>query len=193
MKLNNASGRNYICTDKTKCNWGVVKAQFAEWLKDTDFGWETGEWQYKLIKPAIIVEKYLEDLGDASLIDYKFQCFNGKAFDVFVCYNRGNAIDDKAKTNEVCYDCYDLDWKLTDNITPEWHKSRQLIPKPVTFEKMKKMAEDCTSGFPYCRFDLYEIDGKIIFGEMTFTPHGNVLNFYSDEYLVRNKFLLNIC
>ena len=53
------------------------------------------------------------------------------------------------------------------------------------------MAEVCCNEFTYCRFDFYDINGKIIFGEMTFTPHGNVLDYYTDEYLKRMNIIYN--
>ena len=191
MKMNNASGRNYICRDKSKCEWGKVKRQFKEWLKDNEYAWWTGEWHYKYIKPRIIVEKYLEDLGDTSLIDYKIQVFNGRAFDFFVCYNRDNSMQIEG-SREVCYDCYDINWNRTEDIPQRWHKNRRPIPQPVTLDKMIKMANDCCQGIPYCRFDVYEINGKVIFGEMTFTPHGNVMDYYTDEYLTKNVNLLQV-
>lgn len=190
MKMNNASGRNYICLDKTQCNWGQIKIQFAEWLRDREFGWQTGEWQYKYITPRIVVEKYLEDLGSGSLIDYKAQVFNGKVVDFFVCYNRDNEIHEDGKAGSVCYDCYDVKWNRTEDITSNWHPQRQMVSAPKQLERMIQMAEDCCKDFPYVRFDVYEINGKIVFGEMTFTPHGNVMNYYTDEYLVRKKELL---
>ena len=191
MKMNNASGRNYICTDKSTCDWNQIKEYFAKWLKDTDFGWETGEWQYSLIKPRIIIERYLEDLGDSSLVDYKAQVINGKVQDFFICYNRDNNISDGESTPAVCYDAYNVNWERTEYISAYWHKNRQLIPIPTQLQRMIKMAEDCCKEFSYCRFDMYEINGKIVFGEMTFTPHGNVLCFYNDDYLKRmNKLLL---
>lgn len=190
MKMNNASGRNYICIDKTQCNWGQIKIQFAEWLKDREFGWQTGEWQYKYITPRIVVEKYLEDLGSGSLIDYKAQVFNGKVVDFFVCYNRDNEIHEDGKAGSVCYDCYDVKWNRTEDITSNWHPQRQMVSAPKQLERMIQMAEDCCKDFPYVRFDVYEINGKIVFGEMTFTPHGNVMNYYTDEYLVGMKELL---
>lgn len=192
MKMNNASGRNWICTNKAqaKAEWSKMKAQFAEWLRDTDFGWQTGEWQYRCIKPRIVAEKYLEDMGGGSLIDYKAQVFNGKVVDFFVCYNRDNEIHKDGKAGTVCYDCYDAQWNRTEDISMEWHKDRQIIPAPKSLKRMIRMAEDCCKGIPYCRFDMYEIDGKIVFGEMTFTPHGNVMDYYTDEYLKRTKDLL---
>jgi hypothetical protein len=194
MKMNNASGRNWICLDKSQAKeeWPKMKAQFAEWLKDTDFGWWTGEWQYALIKPRIVVEKYLEDLGSGSLIDYKAQVFNGKVLDFFVCYNRDNEIHEDGKSGSVCYDCYDAEWNRTEDIPMSWHRNRQMVAAPKQLNRMIQMAEDCSKDFPYVRFDMYEIDGKIVFGEMTFTPHGNVMDYYTDEYLVRTKDLLHV-
>lgn len=185
MKMNNASGRNYICMDRSRCDWDKVKLKFSEWLKDTDFGWQTGEWQYSLIKPKIVVERFLKDLGDVSLIDYKAQVFNGKVVDFFVCYNRNNSIDDMMQS--VCYDVYTVDWERTEDIQSCWHQNQQLISPPKQLQRMIRMAEDCCKEFTYCRFDMYEINGKIIFGEMTFTPHGNVMNYYTDDYLVKMK------
>ena len=190
MKMNNASGRNYICLDKTQCNWEEIKTKFSKWLQDRDFGWWTGEWQYANIKPQIVIEKYLKDLGDMSLIDYKAQVFHGKVVDFFVCYNRDNEVHEDGNSGSVCYDCYDTQWNRTEDITASWHPQRQMVPAPKQLKRMIQMAEDCCKVFPYCRFDVYEINGKIVFGEMTFTPHGNVMNYYTDEYLVRMKDLL---
>ena len=190
MKMNNASGRNYICVDKSDCNWQALKKQFASWLKDTSFGWWTGEWQYAYIKPLIVIEKYLADIGIGSIIDYKAQVFHGKVVDFFVCYNRDNEIHADGKAGDVCYDCYDTSWNRTEDITETWHKNRQLVAPPKSLQRMITMAEECAKDFPYCRFDLYEIDGKIVFGEMTFTPQGNVMDYYTEEYLNRTKDLL---
>lgn len=191
MKMNNASGRNWICADKSKADWLIIKQMFADWLKDTDFGWETGEWQYALIKPRIIVEKYLAPLGDEDVVDYKLHVIKGKAFGFFIGYNRDNDILHKPTGKGVCFDCYDIDWNRTEDITQEWHQERRLIPKPKMLKQMLQIAEECTREFDYCRFDMYEIDGKIVFGEMTFSPHGGVLDYYTEEYLKKMQQFMN--
>lgn len=179
MKMNNASGRNFICLDKNEVNWENVKSQFREWLQDDSFGMSSGEWHYSLMQPMIVVEKYLSNLGESMLIDYKFNVIGGKVYSCFVGYNR-NPNDPHG---DVCFDDYDKDWNLTENILPEWHKNRRLISKPENYDKMVKMAEDLCKEIEYVRFDVYEIDGKILFGEMTFTPQGCVLEFYRDSFL----------
>lgn len=183
MKMTNASGRNWICKDKSEADWSKWKVVFAGWLKDHDFGWQTGEWQYALIKPRIVIEKYLSAFGELSPIDYKFQCFHGEPKSCFVGYDR----DPEDTHGKVCFDDYDMDWKLTDNILPWWHRKRRLLPKPKCWEQMVQMARDLSKDFPYVRFDVYEIDGKILFGEMTFTPQGCVQEFYTEEYLQERK------
>lgn len=178
LKMNNASGRNQIVTSKRSCQ-GKCFSQFEDWLKDREFGLTTGEWQYSLIEPKIIVEKYISNLGEKSLIDYKFNCIHGKPYSCFVGYDR----DPKDPHGSVCFDDYDLDWNLTDNIYDKWHKNRRELPKPQCWEQMKEMAATLAGDFEYVRVDLYEVDGKILFGELTFTPQGCVQEFYKEEYL----------
>ena len=61
---------------------------------------------------------------------------------------------------------------------------------------MVKMAEDCCKDFPFVRFDLYDINGKIYFSEMTFTPAKGTLildddkaDFEMGEWLDISKYL----
>ena len=172
MKTTNASGQNYICLDKSKMDKAAVKKQFEEWMGGTnDFGLTTGEWHYSQMKPRIIIEKYLSILGDASLVDYKFHCINHKVYGEYVCYDR------VVNTHIVNYDHYDADWNLTDGVLPNFHPTQRLLPKPQNFEKMKEIAVALSSDFNYVRLDMYDIEGKIYFGEMTFTPMGNYLPY----------------
>lgn len=181
LKTTNGSGQNYICKDKSKMDKGALKKIFAEWMAATkDFGLTTGEWHYSQIKPRIIAEKYLSTLGEStSIIDYKFQCIHGKVYGEFVCYDRIPGM-----AHHVNFDHYDANWNLTDGIRPEFHKNRRLIDCPKTFAQMKVVAEKLSVAFDYCRVDLYEIDGKIIFGELTFTPAGNMMTYYTQETLI---------
>ena len=183
MKMTNASGRNWICKDKTKADWDAMKMQFAEWMQDHEFGWQTGEWQYSLIQPRIVIEKYLSSLGELSPIDYKFQCFHGEPTSCFVGYDR----DPQDTHGKVCFDDYDINWNLTERILPWWHPKRRVLPKPSSWEKMVEIAKKLSAGFEYVRVDLYEVEGKVLFGELTFTPQGCVQEFYTEEYLQSAK------
>ena len=173
MKTTNASGQNFICLDKSKIDILAIKKQFKTWMDGSGkFGLTTGEWHYSLIKPRIIIEKYMSMLGEnMSLVDYKFHCINHQVYGEYVCYDR------IVNTHTVNYDHYDADWNLTDGVLPNFHPTQRLLPKPRDFEKMKKIAVALSSEFEYVRVDLYDIEGKIYFGEMTFTPMGNYLPY----------------
>lgn len=180
LKTTHGSGKNYFCLDKSKLNIKALKEATKDWLQKEDFGLTTGEWHYNLIEPRFIVEKFLYTPGeDVSLIDYKFHCIHGKVYGEYVCYDRHNGLGEHG----VNYDHYDADWNLTDGVIAQFHPNQRPIPKPKHFEEMKVVAQKLSDGLEYVRVDMYEVDDRIIFGEITFTPMGNFLP-YTHERLV---------
>ena len=103
---------------------------------------------------------------------------HGKVYGCFAAYDRQVCVD-----HGVQFDHYDIKWKLTDGIRPGWHPKRREIPKPQCYKQMLVIAQTLSKDFPYCRVDLYEVEGKVLFGELTFTPQGNVMSYYTDEML----------
>lgn len=178
IQTNFGCGHIWICKDKKSADIEKWRKQFNEWMAIKDFGWRTGEWQYNEIPHKLVITKYLDSLGASSLTDYKFHCFNGKVYGCLVVYDRiltgGHGFQ---------LEHYDIDWKLTDYILPEWRQKHREIQKPQCYEQMLEIARTLSKEFPYCRVDLYEVDGHVLFGEMTFTPQGNVMSYYSDESL----------
>jgi len=178
IQTNFGCGHIWICKDKKSEDIEKWRKQFAEWMAMEHFGLMTGEWQYGEIPHKQVVTKYLDSLGAISVNDYKFQCFNGKVYGCLVAYDR------VPLKHIVQFDHYDIDWNLTDGIRPAWHPNRRAIPKPNCYEQMLDIACKLSAGFPYCRVDLYEVEGKVLFGELTFTPQANLMNYYTDEILV---------
>lgn len=181
LKTNNGAGTVIIVDDKTRINELEVRKQLNKWLKK-QFGIKQAEPHYLGIKPFIIAEALLKETASisTSLIDYKIWCFDGKAFGTWACYNRHRFVADT--------EWHDLDW----NYRPEWSvftdhykDGHGMVPKPKNYEKMMSFAEDVSKGFPQVRVDLYNIDGQIYFGELTFTSAGGHMNFYSDEVLLK--------
>lgn len=173
IKLTNGSGCNYICKDKSTLDIDMLRSKFVKWMAEVnEYGLTTAEWHYNLIKPRIIIEKYLSTLGEnISLVDYKFHCINNKVYGEYVCYDR------VLGAHKVNYDHYDADWNLTDGVIAAFHPNQRLIAKPQNFERMKQIAESLSEGVEYVRVDLYEVEGKILFGELTYTPMGNFLPY----------------
>lgn len=186
LKINNASGRNYICKDKNKINIEALREEVSKWIIDTNFGIESCEWHYRLIKPLILIENYLDSIDSISVIDYKFNCSRGKVFSCFVGYDR-DPLDTHGK---VQFDDYDNDWNRTNRIKIEYHPNQRFIRKPVNHKRMLEIAAKLSEQFDFVRVDFYEVDNKIIFGEMTFTPNSNVMVFYNEKALVE---MLDFC
>ena len=158
LKTNNGSGTNLIVKDKSKLNLKRTRQLVQDWL-DTDFAYYNPfEHQYTAIPPKIIAEKYMEtETGD--LPDYKFLCFNGKPYYCWVDVNR--------YTNHQRA-VYDMDWVLQP-WNQRYGECKTEIPCPDNFQEMKRLATILAEGFAHVRVDLYDINGKIYFGEMTFT------------------------
>ena len=180
LKTNNGAGTVMVVEDKSQINEEDVRFQLNKWQKK-QFGRKQAEPHYLRIKPLIIAESILKENNpiSSSLIDYKIWCFDGKAFGTWACYNRHRF--------EADTEWHDLDW----NYRPEWSvftdhykDGHGRVPKPKNYEAMMSFAEDLSKGFPQVRVDLYNIDGQIYFGELTFTSAGGHMNFYSDEVLL---------
>lgn len=184
LKLTNGSGQVLLCRDKKNLNLEFIRSELQEWLNNAvTFGLKTGEWHYSMIQPRIIAEKFLSPLGDSiSLIDYKFHCFNGRILGILVCYDRDS------ESHQVNYDWYDTEWNLTDGIGPELHLHQRLIPKPASYDEMCRIAKGLSTGINYVRIDLYEINGVPVFGEMTFTENGNIMETEYNSWVSQAMF-----
>lgn len=109
------------------------------------------------------------------LNDYKFFCFDGQVKYLFI------ATDRQKTGEEVKFDYFDSNFTHL-NLIQHHPMSGKEITKPKTFDEMKRIAEVLSKGIPQVRCDLYEIDGKVYFGEMTFFHHGGVVPFHPEKW-----------
>lgn len=172
LKCTHDSGGIVICKDKDTLNLTDARKKLEDGLKQ-NFYWPMREWVYKDIQPRIIIEKFLPEV-DGDTIDYKFMCFNGKVEYIFTGSERFS--EDGLK----------ITW-----FTPEWKKldferhypaSKKNIPKPKNLQKMIEIAEQLSKGIPFVRIDLYNLNGKIYFGEYTFYPGAGLEEFTPEEW-----------
>ena len=171
MKCTHACAFNFICYDKSKINKEELRKKFTKWLK-TNYGKKTVELHYSHIKPQIIIEKLLQEKGKLP-IEYKIHVFNGIARSMYVVTSRG--ID-------IRYNNYYIDWTPFDGSQFNgWKKTDSPLERPSNWDDMVKMAEELAKPFPFVRVDLYDIDGKIYFSEMTFTPAKGTLILDDDQ------------
>lgn len=172
LKASHGSGWNLVVTDKNRVNWFLWKKILATWLKGSIF-WAGREWVYKDLTPRIICEEYLEDKSGA-LVDYKFHCFHGTP--KFVQANLG-----RNKSTHV-QNFYDTEWNLQEfgkDIDPAPNIK---VAPPSQLHQMIEISKQLSQPFLYSRVDFYEVDGNIIFGEITFFPAGGYPDFTPAEY-----------
>lgn len=168
MKCTHACGYNLIVRNKNELNLEKTRKMFNKWLK-TNYGKKTVELHYSPIKPRIIIEEFLGE----SPTEYKIHVFNGHAKSLYVVTGRGT---------DIRYNNYYIDWKPFDGSQFNgWKKTDKELKKPSNFGEMVKIAEILGSKFPFVRVDLYNINGKIYFSELTFTPAKGTLILDDDK------------
>lgn len=174
IKCTHDSGGVVVCKDKSKLDILSARKKIEYGLGKSAY-WSTREYPYKNVPPRIIVEEYMEDESGYELKDYKIFCFDGKPEFLFVATDRG------MKGEETKFDFYDLEWNHLP-LTNGHPNSSKIIPKPKNLEKMVEISAKLSQGIPHVRVDLYNINGKIYFGELTFFHWSGLTRFVPEEW-----------
>lgn len=166
IKWNFGCGQNLIVFDKAKLDIEDAKRKLNDWYKLRDTFYLTySEMQYKGIPPKLICEKLIETESGDVPIDYKVYCFNGDSQYVLVCNKRGQL------SHGAEYYFFDKDWNLKRyNKRGKEAPEGFTLPKPEGIEQLFDYASKLSKPFPFVRADFYLEKGKVIFGELTFTP-----------------------
>ena len=171
LKCTHASSFNKIVYSPKELKSENLRKTFSKWLK-TDYGKKTVERHYSKIKPEIIVEKLLLENNELPH-EYKIHVFNGKAKNLYMVSGRGK---------DIRYDQFYIDWTpFQGSQFNGWLSSDKVPSKPANFDEMVKVAEKLAKPFPFVRVDLFSINNKIYFNEMTFTPAKGTLIFDDDQ------------
>lgn len=164
-----------VVKDKSQCNLEDIQRKVTAWKQHKQGAVNSGrEWAYSGINCSrIIIEKYLEDYsnGDGSLTDYKFFCFNGNPYCVQV---------DSSRFYGHCQNYYNMQWQSLGVHCSYPEGDLQSVPQ--NFEEMKQVAALLSKDFPFVRVDLYNVNGKIYFGELTFYPSSGYGKFHPDKF-----------
>lgn len=174
IKCTHGCAYNIICRDKTNFDINEAEAKVSKWMNEK-YGLATTELHYLNIVPRIIVEKYISDEKGDFPMDYKFYCFNGKVKYILVCSERS-----LNKKHSYKHNYYDVNWNSL-YYDKKKYTNYDKINKPKKLDMMIKTAELLSDGFPFVRVDLYNDNGKIIFGELTFTPTCCCSSYYNSS------------
>ena len=171
VKATGDSGGVYVCKDKKSFN----KKEAIKKLKKhfLNYNFYNLEYPYKHVPHRYIAEEYMEDESRFELKDYKIFCFNGVPRFIFVATGR--------QQNDTRFDFYDTEFNHLP--VTNGHKNADVWPtKPQNFEEMLTVAEKLSKGIPHVRVDLYNCNGKIYFGEMTFFHWSGFVPFEPVEW-----------
>ena len=161
LKTNHSGGNTgvIVCKDKSRLDIASAKRRLKKSLK-SDIYKGFAEWPYKGINKRIFAEELLGKEGE-ELVDYKFYCFDGYVDAVLICIDR--------QIGDPKFYFFDKNWELKrynkrGKMAPEGFT----LPKPENIDKMFEIASIISKGIPHLRVDLYNVGGKIFFGESTF-------------------------
>ena len=171
MKATHGCEMNYICKDRSKLDKVDFMTCAKKWLKE-DYPRACVEPHYKKIPHRLYVEAFIGGF-DGGVVDYKFHCFNGEPCFVLACSDRGRSV----KKN-----LYDLDWNPIPGIVGH-EKNDHELPCPKLLGEMIEVSRVLAEDFEFVRVDLYEYNGKVLFGELTFSPASGVFPNFSDEFI----------
>lgn len=173
IKPNHGSGWIYFLDKSKPYNKKLIKKKISSWLNMNAY-YITGEWQYKKVSKRVLVEPFIDDFK--SIKDYKFYCVEGVPKFILV-------ISDRHK-NKAKWDLMDIEWNKLSVIWDKTKHDANRVPDiPKNFKKMLDIVEVLSKNISFVRVDLYNNEGKIYFGELTFHPgSGNVpFDNYEDD------------
>ncbi len=171
IKANHGCGMNIAVFDKSVVDVGKLVPYFEKWLRTNHYD-TFREWAYRDIRPAIFCEELLTDSGGITATDWKFHTFDGRAEFLQVAsdkFGRGARNDYDRNRNPI----------------PIWTQRYSASPTPPAFphnlDLMFSLADELGKGLDYVRVDLYNLDGRIVFGELTNYPGAGLVPFFPES------------
>ncbi len=183
------SGGVVICKDKKTFDKRAAIEKLNESMT-SDIYSTLREWPYKNVKRRVIAEKYMipcDKMNDSKyeLTDYKFFCFSGVPK---FC----QVIRDRHTCESI--DFYDMDWNHQGfvGLNPVARNGLTPVARPEHFDEMKGICKTLSANIPFLRVDLYVIEGRVYFGELTFYPASGMGMFSPDEWNMKLGTLINL-
>ncbi|MFA5080828.1 MAG: ATP-grasp fold amidoligase family protein [Candidatus Paceibacterota bacterium] len=170
LKVTHGSGQNIFCKNKNDVDWNHTFEMLKIYMANNHY-YLGRESSYKNVIPRIICEEYLNEDG-RSPIDYKFYCFDGQPLFINVHFDRFG--EHKSNLYDINFNFLPVKW-TKPNFLGNFHK-------PQCFDEMTFVAKRLAEGMIFVRVDLYCVNNKIYFGEMTFYPCNGLDIYIPDSY-----------
>ncbi|MBQ6717870.1 MAG: carboxylate--amine ligase [Clostridia bacterium] len=189
IKANHMSACNVRCNNLATFEKKTAVKKLARGMKH-DYSLDSREWNYHDIDRKIIAEAIIENQDGSGLIDYRFLCSYGNCDYLFVDID--TADENGTHRTDARRNVYDKDFNLMDVKVSRPNFEPSFISKPSNFDEMLKYAQILSKPFPFCRVDFYNVDGKIIFGEITFFHAGGLSKVTPKEWEIKLGDIINL-
>ena len=176
MKANHGCGYVKIVDDKRQTSFDELNRLAQQWLAE-DFYRASRERHYRAITPRLYFEQLLLDQSGHVPADLKLNMFGRDANGEPIIY--AGIVSDRFGTPHG--DVFDVHWNRVDIAVGHYPRSAIAPPAPPHWDEIVRLATRLADGLGYVRVDLYVPDGKILFGELTFTPGAGVFPFHPDR------------
>lgn len=171
LKSTHGSGQNIICKNNhTEYTVSEIRDILIKWQTEK-YGYQKLIYFVQPLKRRIIIEELLLTEEDKIPKDYKLFVFNGKVEIIQV---------DKERFENHTRNIYDSNWKKLE--LSVGYENSILDEKPSCLETMIQVAEKLASNFTFMRVDLYVLEDKIYFGELTPCPGGALEKFIPHKF-----------
>lgn len=172
LKCNHASGMNYIYRKDKPFDKKHLRWKFNYQLKQNPY-YLSREWNYKNIPPKIVCEEVLEMPDGSDIPELQFFCFYGEP--KFVIYNLGLADKSGRHKDSERWFLWN-NWSLIRTKSSKGYnyqeRKKSIPPKPSNYHQLIECAKVLSKPFPLVRVDLFNIENKIYFNELTFYSGG---------------------
>lgn len=173
------SGGVVICKDKKTFDRNKAILTLRDSMNG-DIYRSLREWLYKDVKKRVLAEKYMapKDMVNNpiyDLSDYKFFCFNGEP-------KYCQVIRDRHSKESI--DFYDMNWRHQEfvGLNPIASNGINPVPRPLLLDDMICICHKLSENMKFVRIDMYVIDNRIYFGEITFYPASGMGLFNPDKW-----------
>lgn len=169
LKCNHDSGGLIVCTNKEELNYKWAKKIIERSLR-SNFYYIGREYQYRNIRPMILCEEFISDNGTIP-IDYKIYCYNGEPDMILVCRDRFSN-----KSHRASYLFFDKEWRFLPLNKGDENLIHIDVECPPNLDEMLIVAQKLSKEFIFARIDLYNVGGRVYFGEITLSPNSGFDN-----------------
>jgi hypothetical protein len=169
-------------TDVGSWQYSHVRAEVADrpqliglatgWLAQLYGQGPNREWVYGQVPRRLIVEEFLESAGGAVPDDLKFFVFHGHCGFIQV---------DSGRFGRRTQDFFDVRWRHLP-LSGGPPRARVKPAPPPRLSEMISLAERLAIDTDFVRVDLYDIDDRIVFGELTSFPAGGDSPFDPESF-----------